>query len=376
MQPEERPEVPEAPSAPWRAASMFTMGAVGLLCKGFLSLNSIETHGMERFLRLLDERREPRERERGLITVSNHISVMDDPILWGILPLSYMFTPDNLRWGLASYDLCFTNKGLSTFFTFGQTLPTHRSAHSQHGGLFQPTITQAIRLLSRGPFLYANDAPEKPTTSLKSPDLIDPFSSGHLTFSTNGTDTFPAPSQYTRRRHAWVHIFPEGMIHQSEQRIMRYFKWGVSRLVLESEPMPDIVPIFIEGFDDIMSEERTFPRFIPRAFKNVRVTFGEKLNAEEVFGDLRARWKQMRAKEEQKSGMLEMGVLNDALKYSDEAVKIRIECTDRIRKAVLDVRRQRGYSDEDPKNNLASTWLREGPSREGRQEDGSITREE
>jgi hypothetical protein len=35
---------------------------------------------------------------------------MDDPILWGILPLSYMFTPDNLRWGLASYDLCFTNK--------------------------------------------------------------------------------------------------------------------------------------------------------------------------------------------------------------------------------------------------------------------------
>ena len=35
---------------------------------------------------------------------------MDDPILWGILPLSYMFNPDNLRWGLASYDLCFTNK--------------------------------------------------------------------------------------------------------------------------------------------------------------------------------------------------------------------------------------------------------------------------
>lgn len=68
MQSEERPEAPEAPSAPWRAASVFTMGAVGLLCKGFLGLNKIETHGMERFLRLLDERREPKERERGLIT--------------------------------------------------------------------------------------------------------------------------------------------------------------------------------------------------------------------------------------------------------------------------------------------------------------------
>lgn len=68
MQPEERPEAPEAPSAPWRAASIFTMGAVGLLCKGFLGLNKIETHGMERFLRLLDERQDPKERERGLIT--------------------------------------------------------------------------------------------------------------------------------------------------------------------------------------------------------------------------------------------------------------------------------------------------------------------
>lgn len=129
--------------------------------------------------------------------------------------------------------------------------------------------------------------------------------------------------------------------------------------------MPDVVPIFIEGFDMIMNEERKFPRFIPRPFQNVRVTFGEKLDMEEVFGDLRARWKQLRAEEERKSGTLDVGVLNDALKYSDEAVKIRIECTDRIRKAVLDVRRQRGYSDEDPKNNLASTWLREGMNREG-----------
>jgi monolysocardiolipin acyltransferase len=173
-----------------------------------------------------------------------------------------------------------------------------------------------------------------------------------------------------------VHIFPEGMIHQSEQRVMRYFKWGVSRLVLESEPMPDVVPIFIEGFDDIMNEERTFPRFIPRPFQNVRVTFGEKLNAEEVFGDLRARWKQLRAREEQKSGELAVGELNETLKYSDEAVTIRKECTRRIRQAVLDVRRQRGYSDEDPKNSLAETWLREGPTREGRKEDNSITKEE
>lgn len=156
---------------------------------------------------------------------------------------------------------------------------------------------------------------------------------------------------------------------------MRYFKWGVSRLILESEPMPDIVPIFVEGFDDIMHETRTFPRFIPRPFKNVRVTFGEKMDMEEAFGDLRRRWKQMRDDEEKRSGRLEVGVLNDALKFSEEAVSLRKECTRRVRQAVLDVRRQRGYAEDDPKNSLAETWLREGPDREGRKEDGSITRE-
>jgi hypothetical protein len=35
---------------------------------------------------------------------------LDDPLIWGILPMSYYFNPDNMRWGLGSYDLCFTNK--------------------------------------------------------------------------------------------------------------------------------------------------------------------------------------------------------------------------------------------------------------------------
>lgn len=66
MRPEEQPE---APSAPWRAASTVIMGAVGLLCKGFLSgLSKVETHGMEDFLKLLDERENVAGRERGLIT--------------------------------------------------------------------------------------------------------------------------------------------------------------------------------------------------------------------------------------------------------------------------------------------------------------------
>lgn len=266
-------------------------------------------------------------------------------------------------------------RALSTFFTFGQVLPTHRLRYSEFGGLFQPTITQAIRLLSRGPFVHANDPPEKPDSSISSPDLFDPFSSGHLTFSTNGKDTFPAPSAYLTRRHSWVHIFPEGMIHQKEDKTMRYFKWGVSRLILESEPCPDIVPIWIEGPEEIMHEMRKFPRFIPRPFKNVSITFGRMIDGEKAFGDLRERWKRLAAKAELAEGKRATGVLPDTLKHADEAVQLRQECTLRVRQAVLEVRRSRGLADEDPKAGLMETYRIEGDNQEGKKDDGSIVRD-
>jgi monolysocardiolipin acyltransferase len=311
--------------------------------------------------------------------------------MWGVLPLRYLFNPDNMRWGLASYDLCFTNKcavhcrsiysqanrsrAFSTFFTLGQLLPTHRGQYSEFGGLFQPTVTQAIRLLSRGPFLHVHKTHEKASKSLRSPDLSDPFTSGHLTFSTNGVDTFPAPSAYLTRRHSWIHIFPEGRIHQEENRTMRYFKWGVSRLILESEPCPDVVPIWLEGVDQIMHETRTFPRFLPRPFKDVSITFGKKLDTEKEFGDLRARWKQIREKEEKESGPLAVGELNEALKESAEARQLRIECTRRIRQAVLDVRRSRGWPDGDPKATPEETYAIEGGRGQGKKDDGSLVRD-
>lgn len=305
--------------------------------------------------------------------------------MWGVLPFKYLFNPDTMRWGLASYDLCFTNKPLSTFFTLGQLLPTHRSMYSPHGGLFQPSVTQAIRLLSRGPFLLDPNPSipsKKPNRSLRSPDLSDPFTGGHLTFTTTGEDTFPVPSAYLTRRHAWVHIFPEGRIHQHEDKVMRYFKWGVSRLILESSPAPDLVPIWIDGPDQVMSEERGFPKPLPRPFKHVSVTFGKKLDGEQAFGDLRARWRRIVEKEEQRrrnAGMqdweLPIGVLDDALKYSPEAVELRRECTMRVRQAVLDVRRGTGLPDEDPKNGLAETWALEGSMGPGKKDDGSVVRD-
>ncbi|KAK8031170.1 hypothetical protein PG990_000904 [Apiospora arundinis] len=287
----------EQPNLLWRVASSLTLGATSMLCRGFLyGLNTVETTGLDRFLEVLDKRKDVEKRERGLITVCNHVSVMDDPLMWGILPASYAFNPSNLRWGLGAHDICFKNKALSTFFSLGQVLPTHRASYSPHGGAFQSTIPQAIRLLSAQPFanLRPGSLDAASPKAFSSNDVPDPFTSGDgLTYTTNGTDSIVAPSIYAQNRLAWVHIFPEGCIHQHPSLTMRYFKWGVARLILESEPMPDMLPMFIDGTQNIMSEERTWPRFLPRGGKKFHITFGELLDMEAKFGDLRKKWQEL-----------------------------------------------------------------------------------
>ncbi|KAL3417410.1 acyltransferase [Phlyctema vagabunda] len=356
------------------------MGLTASISRGFLyGLNNMEVVGLDRFLQKLDDRKDVEGRQRGLITVSNHVSVLDDPLVWGVLPARYSFNPENLRWSLGSYDICFKNKVLSSFFTFGQVLPTHRGNYSPiHGGLFQPTMTQAIRLLSSQPFATrTTQAPSSVSISPSSPDIIDPFTTGEFTYSTTGTDVFPAPSAYPNRKHSWVHIFPEGRVHQHPRKTLRYFKWGVSRLILESEPMPDIVPMFIDGNQDLMPEFRDWPRFLPRVGKKVRVAFGDAVDGEKTFGDLRRRWQELvRLQKEAlvRKGMdadLPMGELTDGLKYNKEAVALRAEVTKRIRMEVLKVRKSLGYPDEDPKQGLVETWIEEGGSSKGRMKDGS-----
>jgi monolysocardiolipin acyltransferase len=158
---------------------------------------------------------------------------------------------------------------------------------------------------------------------------------------------------------------------------MRYFKWGISRLILESEPLPQIIPIFIAGTEQVMHESREFPRFLPRPGKKITIAFGEEVDGERVFGDLRKRWKMLvtmqkdalRKKGEKFS--MAMGELNEGLKYASEAVEIRKEVTWRMRQEVLKVRRDLGLPHEDPKAGLAETWIEEGSKREGRMDDGS-----
>lgn len=268
---------------------------------------------------------------------------------------------------------------LSLFFTMGQVLPTHRLAHSQFGGLGQPAITEAIRLLSKGPFPvdHHRAKPEMQKFSLQNV-CMDPFSDLPIAYTTNGDDGHLAPSAFACNSFSWVHIFPEGKIHQSPRQTMRYFKWGIARLILEANECPDVVPMWIEGFDQIMHESRGFPRFLPRLGKKVRVTFGSKVDSEAEFGDMRSRWHKLKAKIEAANAQsrdLPAGVLSEELLNNEEAVELRKEVTLKIRNLVLDVRRTRGLPEEDPKEGLVETWLEEGPQREGHMKDDSWVRD-
>lgn len=374
-------ERPYQPSHPWRLTSAVTFGAVGFLSRGFLyALNKTEVRGLDRFLEILDSRKDEKTRTKGLITVSNHVSVLDDPMIWGVLPNRYFWDTNNMRWSLGSFDICFKNQLMCAFFSFGNTLPTHRAAHSKFGGLFQPTMTQCIRLLSdphAKRFFKGEDTSSLPKS--------DPFSSAELRYSTTGSDHFPAPSAYPSRRHSWCHIFPEGMIHQHPDKVMRYFKWGVARLILEAEPCPDVLPMWIDGPQHIMDNERPWPRPMPRIGREVKVVFGDLVDTKKVFEPFRERWQELKRKAKLKrlpssssdDSTDELGVLtDDYLKFGKEAEQLRIDVTTAVRNEVLKVRRSVGLPDEDPKRGLAETWREEGRgARDGIQKDGSIIKD-
>jgi monolysocardiolipin acyltransferase len=180
---------------------------------------------------------------------------------------------------------------------------------------------------------------------------------------------------------------------------MRYFKWGIARMILEAEPCPDVLPMWFDGAQEVMSEKRTWPRPVPRPGKRVEVAFGELMDREKVLEPLRVRWRELRRKVERErrgegvweaalreGGTVVKGtgetvqdplgqVSNEELRYGAEAEKLRIEVTLAVRNEVLKVRQSRGLPDEDPKRGVAETFKREGTKREGEMRDRSMVKD-
>ena len=91
-----------------------------------------------------------RPRGQALLTVSNHASALDDPlVVSALLPPGLEADPRALRWTLCATDRCFTNPAAAAFFRAGKVLPVERGA-----GLDQPGMRAAEALLARGDWVH------------------------------------------------------------------------------------------------------------------------------------------------------------------------------------------------------------------------------
>ncbi|PWN47666.1 acyltransferase-domain-containing protein [Violaceomyces palustris] len=204
-------------------APRVTVHAVAAFSKALLKFgcSEVQINGLDNFVKVLADRKRMEE-GRGLLTYCNHISVLDEPTIWGALPWKMFRDERTTRWTLGASDVMFTNKFLSHFFNIGQVIETHRG-----GGIFQPAIDNAISKLEAG---------------------------------------------------KWIHLFPEGYVNVSRTTELRRFKWGIGRMIMEAKKMPVVVPMWISGFDRMMPEPRPPPKLLPRLGAKVSITFGEPID--------------------------------------------------------------------------------------------------
>ncbi|XP_008789908.1 uncharacterized protein LOC103707267 isoform X1 [Phoenix dactylifera] len=193
---------------------------IGNACHVFMhGLNCVQIYGAEKLHQALLGRPEGKP----LITVSNHVASVDDPlVIASLLPPSVMLDARNLRWTLCATDRCFTNPVLSAFFRCVKVLPVSRGE-----GIYQKGMDMALSKLNNG---------------------------------------------------GWVHIFPEGSRSRDGGRTIGSAKRGVARLVMDADSTPMVVPFVHTGMQEIMPIGVHFPKI----GKKVTVLIGDPI----AFDDL------------------------------------------------------------------------------------------
>lgn len=152
-----------------------------------------------------------------LVTIGNHTSCVDDPVLWGLLPYRNIFNNASIRWIPAANEVCFGTRFLDFLFSRSQLVPVVRG-----DGVYQRGMSFCLERLKEG---------------------------------------------------KWIHVFPEGKVNINKE--FHRFKWGVSRLIVEAETTPIVVPFWHIGMDDMLPNSRPY---IPQLFKRLTFLVGEPLD--------------------------------------------------------------------------------------------------
>ncbi|KAF8738181.1 hypothetical protein AX14_011598 [Amanita brunnescens Koide BX004] len=260
--------------------STATVATVGLLSKAFLKFGtaSLTVNGLQTLLHALES--QERNNQRGIVTVSNHISTLDDPATWGVLPPRCYFNSRLTRWTLGASDIMFTNPLFSAFFRLGQTIETFRGK-----GIYQPAVDTAIDMVNQG---------------------------------------------------YWIHLYSEGKVCQPNtyardsdgNATLSRFKWGIGRIVMEANIPPIIIPMWLTGFEKVMPEGRPFPyKYMPRFGTHISITFGDPLDTSDIQEALRMAHK-IKSRPQAEDPVLKS-------ESETELDNVRSDITEMIRTAVL-----------------------------------------
>jgi monolysocardiolipin acyltransferase len=213
-------------SPPWGDhGRSFTLGTVSLFSKFLLHvLNTTNVDNLPKFHDHVLNRPE----NIGLITVSNHTSTIDDPMLFcAMLPLSFFFTEHEhgkVRWALCARELCYRNQLLGQFFQSGKTLPIERGK-----GPLQPVMKVTAGELSRG---------------------------------------------------GWVHLFPEGRINYTGQ--LGHLRWGIGKVFCDAVEatgsVPRVLPFYHSGMGRVMPRRAR----VPRVGNDIDVIVGDTINMDDL----------------------------------------------------------------------------------------------
>jgi len=222
----------------FKIGSSLTVPTVALLSKILTKLNYFTVHNHQVFL---DSLAKHRLQKKPFISISNHSSCIDDPILWGALfPWKWICNPIKHRWSAAAHDVCFTKNFHTIFFAFGKTFPIVRGK-----GIYQPAMDFAVELLKEYQFLHVFPQGKVVQES----DLDDQ----NINIITKAN-------------------YNELSLTCKEDENKSYcFKWGIARLILDlitDTQSIEVLPFYHLGMDKVLPNIKPY---IPQIGKKVTV---------------------------------------------------------------------------------------------------------
>ncbi|XP_063689442.1 tafazzin-like [Bolinopsis microptera] len=169
--------------------------------------------------------------DRPIITVSNHMSCVDDPLLWGILYRSSTVIRhwDKVRWVPGAHELCY--EGGKFVKLKGLTMSLGKTSSCRRGeGVYQPCMDFSIEQLNQN----------RP-----------------------------------------VHIFVEGKVNETRNLIRT--KWGIGRLIQDCERPPIVLPWVHRGMEEVLPMYHSIPKFN----KKITIGIGDPIETEELLAECR-----------------------------------------------------------------------------------------